>query len=81
MRLSPGEMALFERLVEAGALIAVPQLGSAKPRRVVAASLEPAGDRILLYLSAKPTELMPHASERGSSPRHATRAKKSDDMR
>lgn len=34
--LSPSEMALIERLVESGALIAVPQIGSAKPRRVVA---------------------------------------------
>jgi hypothetical protein len=57
-RVSAAEMALFERLVKAGALIAVPQLGSAKPRRVVVASLDPAGDRILLYIStAKPALL------------------------
>ncbi len=56
-RLSPQEVALIERLVEAGALLAVPQLGSAKPRKVITAALDPAGDRILLYLSAKPATL------------------------
>ena len=39
--------------------MAVPQIGSAKPRRVVSAALDPEGDRLLLYLSAKPAELAP----------------------
>jgi hypothetical protein len=55
--LSPADLALIERLVASGALVAVPQLGSAKPRRVITAAIDPAGDRILLYLSAKPLEL------------------------
>jgi hypothetical protein len=56
-RLSAADIALIERLVASGALVAVPQLGSAKPRRVITAAIDPAGDRILLYLSAKPLEL------------------------
>jgi hypothetical protein len=39
--------------------VAVPQIGSAKPRRVVSAALDPKGGRLLLYLSAKPAELPP----------------------
>ena len=50
--LSAGEIAVIERLVKDGVLVAVPQIGSAKPRRVVSAALDPEGDRILLYLSA-----------------------------
>jgi hypothetical protein len=57
LRLSPAEVALIERLVASEALVAVPQIGSARPRRVVSAALDPAGDRLLLYLSAKPAEL------------------------
>lgn len=59
LRLSPAEVALIERLVASEALVAVPQIGSAKPRRVVSAALDPEGDRLLLYLSAKPAELVP----------------------
>jgi hypothetical protein len=59
MRLSPAEIALIERLVASEALVAVPQIGSARPRRVVSAALDPEGDRLLLYLSAKPAELAP----------------------
>ncbi len=59
LRLSPAEIALIERLVASEALVAVPQIGSAKPRRVVSAALDPEGDRLLLYLSAKPAELAP----------------------
>ncbi|HUC69456.1 MAG TPA: hypothetical protein VMA53_28820 [Stellaceae bacterium] len=59
MRLSPAEIALIERLVASQALVAVPQIASAKPRRVVSAALDPQGDRLLLYLSAKPAELPP----------------------
>jgi hypothetical protein len=59
LRLAPAEIALIERLVASEALVAVPQIGSAKPRRVVSAALDPEGDRLLLYLSAKPAELSP----------------------
>jgi hypothetical protein len=59
LRLSPAEIALIERLVASEALVAVPQIGSAKPRHVVSAALDPEGDRLLLYLSAKPAELAP----------------------
>jgi hypothetical protein len=60
LRLSSAEVALIERLVASAVLVAVPQIGSAKPRRIVSAALDPAGDRLLLYLSAKPAELTSH---------------------
>jgi hypothetical protein len=59
LRLSAAEIALIERLVASEALVAVPQIGSAKARRVVSAALDPEGDRLLLYLSAKPAERPP----------------------
>jgi hypothetical protein len=59
LRLSAAEIALIERLVASEVLVAVPQIGSAKPRRVVSAALDREGDRLLLYLSAKPAELAP----------------------
>jgi hypothetical protein len=59
LRLSPAEIALIERLVASEALVAVPPIGSAKPRRVVSAALDLESDRLLLYLSAKPAELAP----------------------
>jgi len=55
-RLTAAEMSLLERLVDRGALITVPALKSQKPRKVMAASLADHGARVLLYLSAKPTE-------------------------
>ena len=73
-RLAPGEIALIERLVEAGALVAVPAFGSAKPHRVMTAALDPAGDRILLYLSAKPTLLENAAAKSKPRRRGAKRA-------
>jgi hypothetical protein len=57
LRLLPAEIALIERLVASEALVAVPQIGSAKPRGIVSAALDPEGDRLLLYLSAKPADL------------------------
>jgi hypothetical protein len=56
-RLSPAEMALIEALVDRGALITVPAVKSQKPRKVVAAALSAHGSRVLLYLSAKSSEL------------------------
>jgi hypothetical protein len=55
--LTPAEMSLLERLVDRGALITVPALKSQKPRKVMAASLADHGARVLLYLSAKTTDL------------------------
>lgn len=63
--LSPADMTLIERLVEEGRLVAVPRLGSAKPRRVVTAALDATGDRILLYLSARPFALDGPAAAQG----------------
>ena len=48
--LDPEELAVIERLVDAGKLIAIPPSKSAKPRRVAAATLQPGG-QVLLYLS------------------------------
>jgi hypothetical protein len=59
LRLSAAETGLIEWLVASEALVAVPQIGSAKPWRVVSAALDPEGGRLLLYLSAKPVELPP----------------------
>ncbi|HWI29487.1 MAG TPA: hypothetical protein VN668_21105 [Stellaceae bacterium] len=75
-RLAPGEIALIERLVEAGALVAVPAFGSAKPHRVMTAALDPAGDRILLYLSTKPTLLEDAAATSNTKSKSRRRAGK-----
>ncbi|HEV2546242.1 MAG TPA: hypothetical protein VGU20_02805 [Stellaceae bacterium] len=48
---------MIERLVEQGRLVAKPQQPNAKPRKVIAAALEPDGHRIILWLSAKTTTL------------------------
>jgi hypothetical protein len=56
-RLSAAELGVIERLVEQGRLVAKPQQANAKPRKVIAAALEPDGDRIILWLSAKTTTL------------------------
>lgn len=50
-------MSLLERLVDRGVLVTVPALKSQKPRMVIAAALAGHGAKVLLYLSAKPTEL------------------------
>lgn len=51
---------MIERLVEHGRLVAKPQQPNAKPRKVIAAALEPDGNRIILWLSAKTTSLGRH---------------------
>ena len=56
-RLSAAELGVIERLVEQGRLVAKPQQPNAKPRRVIAAALEPDGNRIILWLSTKTTTL------------------------
>jgi hypothetical protein len=56
-RLSAAEVAVIERLVEDGRLVAKPQQPNAKPRKVIAAALEPDGNRIILWLSTKTTTL------------------------
>ncbi|HEX7969299.1 MAG TPA: hypothetical protein VF502_13855 [Stellaceae bacterium] len=50
-------MQLIERLVERGALVTKAQQANAKPRRVMAAALSADGQRIILWLSKKTTEL------------------------
>ncbi|HUK57792.1 MAG TPA: hypothetical protein VLV50_01075 [Stellaceae bacterium] len=57
--LTAPEMALLERLVDRGVLVTVPALKSQKARKVVAAALAAHGSHVLLYLSAKPAELIP----------------------
>jgi|HubBroStandDraft_6_1064221.scaffolds.fasta_scaffold1554698_1 hypothetical protein len=47
---SDGDLAVVERLVNDGKLIAIPPGGTAKPRRVAVAALHDGGE-ILLYLS------------------------------
>ena len=56
-RLSAADISVIERLVEHGRLVAKPQQPNAKPRKVIAAALEPDGNRIILWLSAKTTTL------------------------
>jgi hypothetical protein len=56
-RLSAAELTVIERLVEQGRLVAKPQQPNAKPRKVIAAALEPDGNRIILWLSTKTTTL------------------------
>jgi hypothetical protein len=46
--LSPEEMRVLERLIDAGILIAVPPKRMGKPRPVISASLTPGGKHILL---------------------------------
>jgi len=53
---SEGDLAVVERLVNDGKLIAIPPGGTAKPRRVAVAALNDGGD-ILLYLSRATTAL------------------------
>jgi hypothetical protein len=55
--LSAADVAVIERLVERGMLVTKPQQPNAKPRKVIAAALEPDGNRIILWLSAKTTTL------------------------
>ena len=59
-RLSAADISVIERLVERGLLVAKPQQPNAKPRKVIAAALEPDGNRIILWLSAKTTSLGRH---------------------
>ena len=54
--LSPEEMALLERLVDRGVLIAVPP-PPAKPRKVSVASITEGGRSLLLYLAKDISEL------------------------
>ena len=54
--LSPEEMTLLERLVDRGALIAVPP-PPAKPRKVSVASIANGGRSLLLYLAKETSEL------------------------
>jgi hypothetical protein len=51
---SDGDLAVVERLVNDGKLIAIPPGGTAKPRRVAVAALHDGGE-ILLYLSRATT--------------------------
>ena len=51
---SDGDLAVVERLVNDGKLIAIPSGGTAKPRRVAVAALHDGGE-ILLYLSRATT--------------------------
>lgn len=55
-KLTAAEMKVLERLIEDGALVAVPR-APAKPHKVMAASLAEGGTRVMLYLAAKPTKL------------------------
>ena len=55
--LSPEEMRVLEKLIESGALIALPPKRMGKPRPVISASLMPGGENILLYLSQEPASL------------------------
>lgn len=55
--LSPAEMRMLERLIEAGMLIAVPPKGKGKARPVISASMIGGGKNVLLYLSREPAEL------------------------
>ena len=55
--LSSADLAVLERLVEARVLIAKPQNGSAKPRRVIAAALAHGGKQIILWLSKNTMDL------------------------
>jgi hypothetical protein len=51
-----GDLAVVERLVNDGKLIAIPPSGTANPRRVAVAAIHEGGD-ILLYLSRATTAL------------------------
>ncbi|HEV8016252.1 MAG TPA: hypothetical protein VGP48_12005 [Stellaceae bacterium] len=55
--LSPEELRMLERLVDAGILVAVPPKRMGKPRTVISAALTPGGKRILLYLAQEPVAL------------------------
>jgi hypothetical protein len=50
------DLAVVERLVHEGKLIAIPPGGNAKPRRIAVASLHDGGE-ILLYLSRATTAI------------------------
>jgi ribosomal protein S12 len=50
-RLSAAEVAMLERLIEKGALVAKPQQPNARPRKVMAAALSRDGRHIILWLS------------------------------
>jgi len=54
--LSGDDLAVVERLVNEGKLVAVPPGGTAKPRRVAVAALHDGGE-ILLYLSRVTTAI------------------------
>lgn len=55
--LSQADMALLERLVDSGVLVAVPPKGKGKPRPVISASIIGGGKNVLLYLSQEPVDL------------------------
>ena len=55
--LSPAEMKLLERLIDAEILIAVPPKGMGKTRPVISASMIGGGKNLLLYLSREPVVL------------------------
>jgi hypothetical protein len=57
--LSPAEMQMLERLIDAGILIAVPPKRKGKPRPVISASIIGGGKNVLLYLSQEPVEITP----------------------
>jgi hypothetical protein len=56
-RLTADDVALLERLIDSGVLIAVPPKRMGKPRPVVSAALVAGGKSILLYLSQEAVEL------------------------
>lgn len=56
--LTPENVAVLERLIETGALIAVPPKRMGKPRSVISATLADGGKTIRLYLSPEVIELV-----------------------
>jgi len=55
--LTPEDVAVLERLIESGALIAVPPKRMGKPRPVISATLADGGKSIRLYLSQDAVDL------------------------
>jgi hypothetical protein len=53
--LQSADLQAFERLVDRGAVIAVPAQRNAKPRKVVAAAIADGGRGLLLYLAKETT--------------------------
>ena len=55
--LTTADIALLERLIDSGVLIAVPPKRMGKPRPVISAALSDGGKSIRLYLSPEAAEL------------------------